>query len=65
MFLMMFTTLSMPPAPTGQPEGLPTGPQVQVPMNKAQGPNETVLQDPPMPQAATQVHKAHKQWSLL
>ena len=26
-------------------------------MNEAQGPNETVPQDPPMPQVATQVHQ--------
>ena len=42
---------------TGQPEGPPTGPQLQVPMNEAQGPNETIPLDPPTPQAATQVHQ--------
>ena len=26
-------------------------------MNEAQGPNQTVPQDPPMPQATTQVHQ--------
>ena len=29
-------------------------------MSEAQGPNETVPQDPPMPQAATQVHQVHQ-----
>ena len=29
-------------------------------MNKAQGPNETVPQDPPMPEAATQAHQVHQ-----
>ena len=29
-------------------------------MNKAQGPNETVPQDPPTPQAATQIPQVHQ-----
>ena len=29
-------------------------------MNEAQGPNKTVPQDPPSPQAATQVHQVHQ-----
>ena len=45
---------------TGQPEGPPTGPQVQVLTNEAQGPNETVPQDQPTPQAATQVQQVYQ-----
>ena len=36
--------------PPGQPEGPPTGLQVQVLMNDPQGPNKTVPQDQPGPQ---------------
>ena len=52
--------VSCPIPLTGQPEGPPTGPQVQVPKNEAQEPNKTVPQDPQMPQAVTQVHQVHQ-----
>ena len=50
---------------TGQPEEPPTVPQVQVPMNKAQGPNKTVPEDTPTPQVATQFHQVHQDPQLV